>query len=80
MEGGGFGGFKPPTPPEIPKFWQSRKGLEIERKMFKCYYFNTLISLKIAEFRTSTPQDIRKKGSDILKLPGSQLFYICNDK
>ena len=34
---------------------------------------------KIAEFRTQTPQDIRKKGSKILKLPGSQLFYISND-
>ena len=28
-----------------------------------------LISLKIAEFRTPTPQDVRKKGSKILKLP-----------
>jgi hypothetical protein len=26
------GGFQ--TPPEIPKFWQSRTGLQIERKMF----------------------------------------------
>jgi len=25
--------------------------------------------LKIAEFRTSTPQDVREKGSKILKLP-----------
>ena len=25
---------------------------------------------KIAEFRTPTPQDVRKKGSKILKLPG----------
>jgi len=30
---------------------------------------NILISLKIAEFRTPTPQDVRKKGSKILKLP-----------
>ena len=29
--GGGLGGF---NPPEIPKFWQSRTGLLIERKMF----------------------------------------------
>jgi hypothetical protein len=29
----GFGGFKPPSA-EIPKFWQSRTGLQIERKMF----------------------------------------------
>jgi hypothetical protein len=36
--------------------------------------------LKIAEFRMPTPQDVRKKGSKILKLPGLQLFYICNGK
>ena len=47
----------------------------------KCSYSNILISLKIAEFRMPTPQDIREKGSKILKLSyGSQLFYISNDK
>ena len=30
---GGLEGSNPP-PPEIPKFWQSRTGLQIERKMF----------------------------------------------
>ena len=37
----------------------------------KCLVFhsNILISLKIAEFRTPTPQDVRKKVSEILKLP-----------
>ena len=37
----------------------------------KCLVFNSnnLISLNIAEFTTPTPQDIRKKGSKILKLP-----------
>jgi len=37
----------------------------------KCLVFhsNILISLKIAEFRTPTPQDVQKKGSKILKLP-----------
>jgi len=37
----------------------------------KCLVFhsNFLISLKIAEFRTPTPQDVWKKGSEILKLP-----------
>ena len=37
----------------------------------KCLVFhsNILISLKIAEFRMPTPQDVRKKGSKILKLP-----------
>ena len=34
-----------------------------------CSYSNILISLKIAEFMTPAPQDIRKKGSKILKLP-----------
>ena len=28
-----------------------------------------VISIKIAEFRTPTPQDVQKKGSKILKLP-----------
>jgi hypothetical protein len=32
-KGGGLGCSSPP-PPEIPKFWQSRTRLEIERKMF----------------------------------------------
>ena len=36
-----------------------------------CSYSNILISLKIAEFRTPTPQNVRKKGSKILKLPVS---------
>jgi len=36
--------------------------------------------LKITEFRTPTPKDVRKKGSKILKYLGSQLFYISNDK
>ena len=30
--GGGLGVFNPPS--EIPKFWQSRTWLQIERKMF----------------------------------------------
>ena len=34
-----------------------------------CTYSNILISLKIAECRTPTPQDVQKKGSKILKLP-----------
>ena len=74
---GGVGVFKPPPLPEIPKFWQSCIWLQIERKIS---YSNILISLKIAEFRTPTPQDIWEKGSKILKLTGSQLFYISNDK
>jgi len=33
------------------------------------FHSKILISLKIAEFKTPTPQDVRKKGSEILKLP-----------
>ena len=33
------------------------------------FHSNILISLKIAEFRMPTSQDVRKKGSKILKLP-----------
>ena len=54
--GGGLGCSNPP--PEIPKALQNRAKL-------KPYCEN----LKIAEFRTPTPQDVRKKGSKILKLP-----------
>ena len=48
----------------------------------KCLVFHSiiLISLKIAEFRTPTLQDVRKKVSEILNYLGSQLFYINNDK
>jgi len=52
----GGGGFKPP-PPEIPKALQIVPNSTRARKL-----------LKIAEFKT-TPQDVRKKGSKILKLP-----------
>ena len=38
------------------------------KTVVECSYY-ILISLKIAEFRTPTPQDVRKKGSKILKLP-----------
>ena len=53
---GAFGGFKP-----LPKF----------RRLSKIVPNSTLLwkLLKIAGFRTPTPQDVRKKGSKILKLP-----------
>ena len=54
--------------PGILKVWQSQTGLQIGRKML-CSYSNILIGLKIAEFRMPTPQDVRKQGSEILKLP-----------
>ena len=47
------------TPP--PKFRRPSKIVSNSTRLWKL--------LKIAEFRTSTPQDVRKKGSKILKLP-----------
>ena len=47
-----------PTP---PKFWRPTKIMPNSMRLWKL--------LKIAEFRTPTPQDVRKKGSKILKLP-----------
>jgi len=56
--GGGVGAPPPPPPPEIPKALKNRAKL------------NPIVkTLKIAEFRTPTPQDVQKKGSKILKLP-----------
>ena len=36
--------------------------------------------LKIAEFRTPTPQDVRKRGSKILKLPRFAIVLLSNDR
>ena len=56
--GEGFGGFL--TPP--PKFRKPSKTVPNSTRLWKL--------LKIAEFRTPTSQDVRKKkGSKILKLP-----------
>jgi len=52
------GGLGNANPLEIPKALQNRAKLNPIWKL-----------LKIAEFRTPTPQDIRIKGSKILKLP-----------
>ena len=51
-------GFKHPTPSKF-------------RRLFKIVPKSTRLwkLLKIAEFRTPTPQDVREKGSKILKLP-----------
>jgi len=54
-KGGLGGGGLISPPPEIPKALQNRDKL------------NPIV--KIAEFRTPTPQDVWKKGSKILKLP-----------
>jgi len=52
------GGFKHPPP---PKFLRPSKIVPNSTRLWKL--------LKIAEFRAPTPQDVRKKGSKILKLP-----------
>ena len=69
-KGGGVGEFKRPPPPEIPKVLQNRTKL------------NPIVkTVKIAEFRTPTPQDYRKKRQYNSKTTvGSQLSYISNDK
>ena len=72
--GGGFGGFKPP-PPQISEVLTKSNRIANWAENVQCSYSNILISLKIAEFRTPTPQDVQKEGSKILKL-----FYISNDK
>ena len=57
VPGGGGSNTSPPT----PKF----------RRPFRIVPTSTLLwkLLKIAEFRMLTPQDVRKKGSKIKKLP-----------
>ena len=67
------GGSNPP-----PKF-RSFDKVEPDCKLSgKCLVFLFQHpNLSIAEFRTPTPQDVRKKGSKILKLPGSQ-FAMTN--
>ena len=62
---GGFGGSNipptPPTPPQPPKFRRPTKIVLNSTRLRKL--------LKIAEFRTPTRQDVRKKGNKILTLP-----------
>ena len=53
---GGVWGFKPTL-----KFWRPSKIVPNSTWLWKL--------LKICEFRTPTPQDFRKKGSKILKVP-----------
>jgi len=53
----GLRGFNPPP---HPKFRRPSKIVPKSTRLWKL--------LKIAEFRTPTPQDVRKKGSKILKL------------
>ena len=60
---GGLGGSKPLLP-EIPKALQNHAKLNPIWKL-----------LKIAEFRTPTHQDVRKKGSKILKLPPVRICF-----
>jgi len=54
-------GWRVQRPPPPPKFRRPSKIVPNSTRLWKL--------LKIAEFRMPTPQDIRKKGSKILKLP-----------
>jgi len=60
---GGRGSNLPPP----PKFRRPSKIVPNSNQFSKL--------LKIAEFRTPTPQDVRKKGSKILKLPPVRNFF-----
>jgi len=62
--GFGEGGWTPPP----PKFPRPPKTVKNPTRLWKL--------LKIAEFRTPTPQDVSKKGSKILKLPRFAIVYI----
>jgi len=67
---GGWGWGVQNPPPEIPKALQNRA--KTQPDLWKL--------LKIAGFRMPTPQDVRRKGSKILKLPRFAVVYISNDK
>ena len=60
---GGLGCSNPPPP---PKFRRPSKIMPNSTRLWKL--------LKIVEFRTPTPQYVRKKGSKILKLPRFAIF------
>ena len=55
-------------PPPLPKSRRPSKIVPNSIRLWKL--------LKIAEFRTPTPQDVRKKGSKILKLPSVRSCFI----
>ena len=63
---GGWG-VQPPTP-KFRSFDKVEPDCKLSVK-YLVFLFQHINSLKIAEFRTPTPQDVRKKGSKILKLP-----------
>ena len=62
----GFGVFNPP--PKFRSFDTAAFDCKLSEKCL-VFLFQHPNCLKIAEFRTPTHQDIRKKGSKILKLP-----------
>jgi hypothetical protein len=72
--GGGWGVQKPPT-----KFRSLAKSNRIGNwaENVWCSYSNSLISLKVAEFRTPTPQDVQKESSKILKPPVRNCFTLA---
>jgi len=64
---GGGGGLGCSTPPPPPKFQRPSKIVSNSTPLWK--------PLKIAEFRMPTHQDVRKKGSKILKLPPVRICF-----
>jgi hypothetical protein len=72
---GGLGGSKPPSP-EMPKFYKVEPDCKLSGKCL-VFLFQHPISLKIAEFRTPTHQDVRKEGNKILKLPVRNCFTLA---
>ena len=60
----GGGGFKHPPP---PKFRRTSKIVPNSTRLWKL--------LKMAEFRTPTHEDVRKKGSKIIKLPSVRNWF-----
>jgi hypothetical protein len=62
--GGCLGGSTPPPPRNskvLTELSRIPSSVENTSVTVQCYYSIILISLKIAEFRTPTPQDVRKK-------------------
>ena len=65
----GVGGWGVQTPTRNSEVLTKSNAIAHLADNVQCSYSNILISLKIAEFRKPAPQDVRKKGSKILKLP-----------
>jgi hypothetical protein len=61
---GGLGGLPPPPPPKFQSFDEAEPNSQVRGKYIRnclVFLFHHPNSLKIAEFRTPTPQDVWKK-------------------